>query len=158
MFPTAPSFCPFRKRKYLFIPLDIFRKNQQNRSIKEKFDTEFKKDPDAAIAFFRSSTSTINGESKEIDGVFTKIKKTLDGLITDEKVNGKEKKGTLKLLETSLNDDKKKLETEKTNTQKRIDDKYNAMAEKWALYDQMIAKLTQQQQKMSAIIAAQMKQ
>ncbi len=125
---------------------------------KEKFDTEFKKDPDAAIAFFRSSTSTINGESKEIDGVFTKIKKTLDGLITDEKVNGKEKKGTLKLLETSLNDDKKKLETEKTNTQKRIDDKYNAMAEKWALYDQMIAKLTQQQQKMSAIIAAQMKQ
>ena len=125
---------------------------------KEKFDTEFKKDPDAAIAFFRSSTSTINGESKEIDGVFTKIKKTLDGLITDEKVNGKEKKGTLKLLETSLNDDKKKLETEKTNTQKRIDDKYNAMAEKWALYDQMIAKLTQQQQKMSAIIATQMKQ
>lgn len=125
---------------------------------KEKFDTEFKKDPDAAIAFFRSSTSTINGESKEIDGVFTKIRKTLDGLITDEKVDGKEKRGTLKLLETSLNDDKKKLETEKTNTQKRIDDKYDAMAEKWALYDQMIAKLNQQQQKMSAIIAAQMKQ
>ncbi|MDE5602402.1 MAG: flagellar filament capping protein FliD [Helicobacter sp.] len=120
---------------------------------KEKFDTEFKKDPDAAIAFFRSSTITINGESRETDGVFTKIRKTIDGFITDEKVNGTEKKGTLKLLETSLSDDKKKLETEKTNTQKRIDEKYEIMAEKWALYDQMIAKLNQSQNTISQIIA-----
>ncbi|WP_104722089.1 flagellar filament capping protein FliD [Helicobacter mesocricetorum] len=120
---------------------------------KEKFDTEFKKDPDAAIAFFRSSTTSINGENRETDGVFTKIRKTIDGLITNEKVNGREKKGTLKLLETSLNDDKKRLETEKTNTQKRIDERYETMAQRWSLYDQMIAKLNQQQQQISQIIA-----
>ena len=86
---------------------------------KEKFEKAYKDDPESpAIAFFRSTTSTINGESKEIDGVFTKLRNTMDGLITG-------RKATLNVLEESLKDEHKTLDKDKSNTQQRIDDRYD---------------------------------
>lgn len=116
---------------------------------KEKFEKAYKDDPEAAIAFFRSTTSTINGESKEIDGVFTKLRNTMDGLITG-------RKATLNVLEESLKDEHKTLDKDKSNTQQRIDDRYDLMASKWSVYDQLIAKTQQQSQVVTQMIQQSM--
>ncbi|WP_297812914.1 flagellar filament capping protein FliD [uncultured Helicobacter sp.] len=112
---------------------------------KEKFNSAFKEDPDAAVAFFRSTTSTIRGEEKEVDGVFTKLRNTMDSLITGSK-------STLKVLETSLVDEQKSLNEDKTKTQESINTRYDMMAEKWSAYDQMIAKIQNQQNTVNAMI------
>lgn len=112
---------------------------------KEKFNSAFKEDPDAAVAFFRSTTSTIRGEEKEVDGVFTKLRNTMDSLITGSK-------STLKVLETSLVDEQKSLNEDKTKTQESINTRYDMMAEKWSAYDQMIAKIQNQQNIVNAMI------
>lgn len=104
---------------------------------KEKFNSAFKEDPDAAVSFFRSATSTIRGEETEVDGVFTKLRTTMDKLITGSN-------STLKLLETSLVDEQKTLNEDKKKTQESIDTRYDMMAEKWSAYDQLIAKTQQQ--------------
>ena len=106
---------------------------------KEKFDSAFKEDSDAAISFFRSTTSVIRGEETEIDGVFTKLRNTMDKLITGSN-------STLKTLETSLVDEQKTLNEDKTKTQESIDTRYETMASKWSAYDQLIAKTQQQAQ------------
>lgn len=116
---------------------------------KSKFDTAYKEDPDAAISFFRSSTSTIKGESVEIDGVFTKLRNTMDGLITGDK-------STLKILETKLIDEQKTLDKDKTSTQESIDLRYETMASKWSAYDQLIAKTQQQSQVVTQMIQQSM--
>lgn len=103
---------------------------------KEKFEESFKEDPDKAVSFFRSQTSISNGVEKEVDGVFTKLRNVMDRLITGESA-------TLKLLETSLSDGYKKLEDEKKTTQESIDTKYETMATRWSLYDQMLAQIQQ---------------
>lgn len=112
---------------------------------KEKFNSAFKEDPDAAVSFFRSTTSTIRGEEKEVDGVFTKLRTTMDKLITGDK-------STLKLLETSLKDEQKTLNEDKKKTQESIDTRYDMMAEKWSAYDQLIAKTQQQAQTVQNMI------
>lgn len=112
---------------------------------KEKFNSAFKEDPDAAVSFFRSTTSTIRGEEKEVDGVFTKLRTTMDKLITGDK-------STLKLLETSLKDEQKTLNEDKKKTQESIDTRYDTMAEKWSAYDQLIAKTQQQSQTVQNMI------
>lgn len=112
---------------------------------KEKFNSAFKEDPDAAVAFFRSTTSTIRGEEKEVDGVFTKLRNTMDSLITGSK-------STLKVLETSLIDEQKSLNEDKTKTQESLDTRYDMMAEKWSAYDQLIAKIQNQQNTVNAMI------
>lgn len=112
---------------------------------KEKFNSAFKEDPDAAVSFFRSTTSTIKGEEKEVDGVFTKLRTTMDKLITGDK-------STLKLLETSLKDEQKTLNEDKKKTQESIDTRYDTMAEKWSAYDQLIAKTQQQSQTVQNMI------
>lgn len=104
---------------------------------KEKFEKAYKDDPEAAISFFRSTTSTINGSTKEIDGVFTKLRNTMDSLITGEKA-------TLNTLEKSLKNEHKTLNKDKTSTQEGIDTRYETMASKWSTYDQLIAKTQQQ--------------
>lgn len=112
---------------------------------KEKFNSAFKEDPDAAVSFFRSTTSTIRGEETEVDGVFTKLRTTMDKLITGSN-------STLKLLETSLVDEQKTLNEDKTKTQESIDTRYDMMAEKWSAYDQLIAKTQQQAQTVQNMI------
>lgn len=112
---------------------------------KEKFNSAFKEDPDAAVSFFRSTTSTIRGEETEVDGVFTKLRTTMDKLITGDK-------STLKLLETSLKDEQKTLNEDKKKTQESIDTRYDTMAEKWSAYDQLIAKTQQQSQTVQNMI------
>lgn len=112
---------------------------------KEKFNSAFKEDPDAAVSFFRSATSTIRGEETEVDGVFTKLRTTMDKLITGSN-------STLKLLETSLVDEQKTLNEDKTKTQESIDTRYDMMAEKWSAYDQLIAKTQQQAQTVQNMI------
>ncbi|MBX7489915.1 flagellar filament capping protein FliD [Helicobacter turcicus] len=104
---------------------------------KEKFEKAYKDDPEAAISFFRSTTSTVRGSNKEIDGVFTKLRNTMDGLITGEKA-------TLNALEKSLQNEQKTLNKDKTSTQESIDTRYEIMASKWSAYDQLIAKTQQQ--------------
>ena len=112
---------------------------------KEKFNSAFKEDPDAAVSFFRSATSTIRGEETEVDGVFTKLRTTMDKLITGSN-------STLKLLETSLVDEQKTLNEDKKKTQESIDTRYDMMAEKWSAYDQLIAKTQQQAQTVQNMI------
>lgn len=112
---------------------------------KEKFESTFKEDPDAAVSFFRSSTSVVRGEETEIDGVFTKLRNTMDSLITGSN-------STLKLLETSLTDEQKTLNEDKTSTQESITSRYESMAERWSAYDQMIAKINQQSQTVTNMI------
>ena len=112
---------------------------------KEKFNSAFKEDPDAAVSFFRSATSTIRGEETEVDGVFTKLRNTMDKLITGSN-------STLKLLETSLVDEQKTLNEDKKKTQESIDTRYDTMAEKWSAYDQLIAKTQQQAQTVQNMI------
>lgn len=112
---------------------------------KEKFNSTFKEDPDAAVSFFRSATSTIRGEETEVDGVFTKLRTTMDKLITGSN-------STLKLLETSLVDEQKTLNEDKKKTQESIDTRYDTMAEKWSAYDQLIAKTQQQAQTVQNMI------
>lgn len=112
---------------------------------KEKFNSAFKEDPDAAVSFFRSTTSTVRGEETEVDGVFTKLRTTMDKLITGSN-------STLKLLETSLVDEQKTLNEDKTKTQESIDTRYDTMAEKWSAYDQLIAKTQQQAQTVQNMI------
>ena len=112
---------------------------------KEKFNSAFKEDPDAAVSFFRSATSTIRGEETEVDGVFTKLRNTMDKLITGSN-------STLKTLETSLVDEQKTLNEDKTKTQESIDTRYETMARKWSAYDQLIAKTQQQAQTVQNMI------
>lgn len=117
---------------------------------KEKFEKAYKEDPEAAISFFRSTTSSVNGESKEVDGIFTKLRKVMDDLITGEKA-------TLNVLEKSLKDEHKKLDKDKKSTQESIDTRYETMASKWSAYDQLIAKTQKKSEVVSQMIQASMK-
>lgn len=102
----------------------------------DTFNTAFQEDPDVAVEFFRSSTTTSKGQTIETDGVFTKLRDTMDSLITGSN-------STLKILETTLINEQKTLNEDKTSTQESIDTKYEIMAEKWSAYDQMIAQMQQ---------------
>ena len=102
----------------------------------DTFNTAFQEDPDAAVEFFRSSTTTSKGQTIETDGVFTKLRDTMDSLITGSN-------STLKILETTLINEQKTLNEDKTSTQESIDTKYKIMAEKWSAYDQLIAQMQQ---------------
>ena len=102
----------------------------------DTFNTAFQEDPDAAVEFFRSSTTTSKGQTIETDGVFTKLRDTMDSLITGSN-------STLKILETTLINEQKTLNEDKTSAQESIDTKYEIMAEKWSAYDQMIAQMQQ---------------
>ncbi|MBD5165860.1 flagellar filament capping protein FliD [Helicobacter sp.] len=111
----------------------------------EKFNSAFKNDPDAAMAFFRSSTATVRGVETEVDGIFTQLQKKMDSLITGSN-------STLKNLETSLVNEQKTLDKDKTSTQESIDNRYDMMAERWSAYDQMIAKINQNANTISNMI------
>ena len=102
----------------------------------DTFNTAFQEDPDAAVEFFRSSATTSKGQTIETDGVFTRLRDTMDSLITGSN-------STLKILETTLINEQKTLNEDKTSTQESIDTKYEIMAEKWSAYDQMIAQMQQ---------------
>ncbi len=126
---------------------------------RDKFNSKFQEDPDEAISFFRSSTSVINGQTKEVNGVFANLRDLMDNLTTDKKgSNGQIQKGTLKALEESLQSEQKSLEKERTRTQESIDTKYDMMAEKWVLYDQMIAKIQQSANTITQMIQMAMNQ
>lgn len=111
----------------------------------DTFNTAFKEDPDAAVEFFRSSTKTVKGESVEIDGVFTQLRNTMDSLITGSN-------STLKILESTLVNEQKTLNDDKTSTQESIDSKYDIMAERWSAYDQMIAQMQQSSNTITQLI------
>ena len=111
----------------------------------DTFNTTFKEDPDAAVEFFRSSTKTVKGESVEIDGVFTQLRNTMDSLITGSN-------STLKILESTLVNEQKTLNSDKTSTQESIDNKYDIMAERWSAYDQMIAQMQESSKTITQLI------
>ena len=101
---------------------------------KEKFENSYNKDPENAIDFFRITSTSVNGKESETDGVFMRLKNTMDSLITGEK-------STLKSLEASLTHEHDTLAEDQKKTQNRIDTRYDTMAEKWSIYDQMLAKI-----------------
>lgn len=101
---------------------------------KDKFETAYNKDPEDAIDFFRITTSSVGGKESETDGVFMRLKNTMDSLITGEK-------STLKALEANLTHEHDTLAEDQKTTQSRIDMRYDTMAEKWSVYDQMLAKI-----------------
>lgn len=101
-----------------------------------KFETAFKEDPDKAIEFFRGGTVKVNGVDTEKEGVFTKLKSTMDSLISGSN-------STLKILEQNLINEQKSLREDLTSTQAYIDSRYEIMAAKWSVYDTMIAKTNQ---------------
>lgn len=100
------------------------------------FTSEFQKDPDAAVEFFRGSTSTINGNTEEVPGVFAKLKTSMDSLITGSD-------STLKTLEQQLINENKSLTEGRDNAMEQIDTRYEMMAARWSAYDQLIAKTNQ---------------
>ncbi len=94
------------------------------------------------------TTGTISGKVDKTEGLFTKINKSLKSMISGQK-------SSLNMFETSLNEQKKKLEEEKKENLKRLDQRYEMMANKFAAYDSMINTMTQQFQALQMQIEAQ---
>lgn len=101
-----------------------------------KFETAFKEDPDKAIEFFRGKDTIVNGSTVQTEGVFAKLKNTMDSLVSGSN-------STLKIFEQNLINEQKNLQADLTSTQEYIDNRYEVMATKWSVYDQMIAKTNQ---------------
>lgn len=89
-----------------------------------------------AMAFFKGTTKTIGGKETEVKGIFTQFNEKIDDYITGSNAR-------LKLLETSLTDESKRLEEQKAKAQKDLDDRYDIMTARFAAYDSMIAKINQ---------------
>ncbi|NLU35263.1 MAG: flagellar filament capping protein FliD [Wolinella succinogenes] len=102
----------------------------------EKLQKAYEEDPDMAMAFFKGTTKTIGGKETEVKGIFTQFNEKIDDYITGSNAR-------LKLLETSLTDESKRLEEQKTKAQKDLDDRYDIMTARFAAYDSMIAKINQ---------------
>ncbi len=94
------------------------------------------------------NTGVISGRTEETEGLFAKLNNDLKSMISGPKAS-------LSMFETSLNDQKKKLEEEKKENLKRLDQRYEMMANKFAAYDSMINTMTQQFQALQMQIDAQ---
>lgn len=86
--------------------------------------------------------------SDDVNGVFTKLNDLL-AQATDP-ING-----TLTLLDNQFKDEEKRLEEERTTAMKRIDAKYSVMAQRFALYDEMIGKMNNNFMALQSMIDAQ---
>ena len=94
------------------------------------------------------NTGVISGKTEQTEGLFAKLNNDLKSMISGPKAS-------LSMFETSLNDQKKKLEEEKKENLKRLDQRYEMMANKFAAYDSMINTMTQQFQALQMQIDAQ---
>ena len=88
----------------------------------------------------------LEGKTEVVGGFFKGLNDTLNGLIG--------KNGTLTAYEKSLTSSHKSLTETKEKRQKELDTKYTQMAEKWAQYDSIIAKLENQNKTVNSMIQA----
>jgi flagellar capping protein FliD len=100
------------------------------------------------IGFDGSSTNTLNNlglegrrafavKKDQVKGVFSHVSDYFDSLVGDEN-------STLKKYEESLKANLKRLEDEKESATKRLDEKYDLMANQFASYDSQIGRMKQQ--------------
>ena len=88
----------------------------------------------------------LEGKTEVVGGFFKGLNDTLNGLIG--------KNGTLTAYEKSLTSSHKSLTETKEKRQKELNTKYTQMAEKWAQYDSIIAKLENQNKTVNSMIQA----
>lgn len=93
-----------------------------------------------------AASSTI-GETTLKDGFFTKFDDLLKSYVNGES-------SIFGLFTTQLETEKTALTKQRTNSVKKLDDKYDAMATKFAAYDSIISKLTTQFETLSQQIKA----
>lgn len=100
----------------------------------EKLKSKIFANTEETERFFRGYVDIKNGKEIKVDGVFRKLTDRLDKFI-----NGSN--SVLKLFESKLEDEYKKLNEDKKNTTNMIETKYEMMAARFAAYDSIIAKL-----------------
>ncbi len=110
---------------------------------KSKLEEKMKEDPQSVEDFFRGT----NGR----DGAFNRLESTIFDIKTSSN-------GVLKSLAKNLDDDANRLQEQQKAAQKRLDDRYNIMARKFAAYDSVIAKLNSQGDTLTAMIDAELAQ
>lgn len=117
---------------------------------KEKFDEAYADDPNAAIEFFRSKTTTDKkGITTETPGIFSKLRDVMDGLITGDS-------SVLGSLEADLKTESDRLNEQKTSTTEMLDTKYDLMAVRFSAADQQIYAMQAKFQSLSMAIQSAM--
>ncbi len=94
------------------------------------------------------NTGIIEGKEDKEDGFFTKINNTLKNMIEGEH-------SSLKMFEKSIDNDTKKLQEEREQSLKRLNERYEIMANKFAAYDSLINQMNQQFQSLQMMIDSQ---
>ncbi len=110
---------------------------------KSDFEAALKEDPKSVEDFFRG-TDGRNGAFNRLESAIFDIKTSSSGV--------------LKSLAKNLDDRATRLEEQQKTAQKRLDDRYNIMAKKFASYDSVIAKLNSQGDALTAMIDAALAQ
>ncbi len=101
------------------------------------FTTEFNKNATLSEKFFSGMTSTNEaGNTTSVDGLFTSMSTLMD--------NYTKASGTMSLLTTDGTDQIKNLTDSKTKAQALLDARYATMTARFAQYDAMMTKLTNQ--------------
>lgn len=100
---------------------------------KNKFNTEFNKDPEALEKLFKYETSSSGNVT---EGIFKKLDDFLD--------NQSKENGLFSSFGTNLTDQLSGLREEQTRSQKLLDTRYESMFLRFAAYDRIIGGLEQQ--------------
>ncbi len=94
------------------------------------------------------NTGIIEGKEDKKDGFFTKINNSIKNMIKGEH-------SSLKMFEKSIDEEMKKLQKERETNLKRLNTRYEIMANKFAAYDSLINKMNQQFQSLQMQIEAE---
>lgn len=114
----------------------------------EKLTSKIVDDPEAAEELFRGYNTTVNGQDTTIDGVFTRLRDSLDSLITGSD-------SRLKLYETELESVYDRYQDERERAVKQLDSRYEIMAARFAAYDGLIAEMNNSFASLQSMIEAQ---
>lgn len=99
-----------------------------------KLSSQISSDPQKAVDFFYGKNGKDRfGREQKIDGVFPKINKVLDDLLSGGNAR-------LKVFEETLNKEISDLESEKKSNNKLLESRYDTMASRFAAYDEQISK------------------
>jgi len=98
----------------------------------EKFNKKLDDDPTDVEKLFRGYDTVILGEDRFIDGIWTKINKSLDEIISDDD-------SALQVLKKKYEKEQVSYTDEIEETRLEIEAKYERMASKFGAYDGMIA-------------------
>ena len=107
----------------------------------EKFKSEYEKDSNKTIEFFKASDAT--------SGLFNKLEDQLYDISISSK-------GILKTLKKNLDEDIKRYEKLQTQAQKKLDKRYDILSKNFASYDAIMGKLDQSSQVIQQMIDAEL--